>query len=76
VLLQHPWRFTVPLGKLLVVIGLLLAAAGALLWFGVPIGRLPGDIFVKRGSVSFYVPITSSILASIVISIVFALLKR
>jgi hypothetical protein len=65
-----------PLGKTLVVIGLLIAAAGALLWWGVPLGRLPGDILVKRGAFTFYVPLTTCALASIVITVVLALLKR
>jgi len=65
-----------PLGKVMVVVGLLLAALGALVWLGVPIGRLPGDFLVKRGAFSFYVPLTTCVLASVLISVVLALLKR
>ncbi len=64
------------LGKVLVVIGVLVAAAGALLWLGVPIGRLPGDIVVRRGSFTFLAPITTSIILSVVLTIVIALLKK
>ena len=64
------------LGKGLVLIGLLIAAAGALMWWGVPIGRLPGDFVVRRGAFTFYVPLTTSVLASIVITIVLAVFKR
>jgi hypothetical protein len=64
------------LGKVLVVIGLLVAAAGALLWLGVPIGRLPGDIVVRRGSFTFLLPLTTSIVLSVVLTIVIALLKK
>ena len=56
--------------------GLLIAAAGLLLWWGVPIGRLPGDIVVRRGSFSFYLPITTSIVASVLLTLLMALLKR
>ena len=54
------------LGKVLVLVGLLIAAGGALLWWGVPLGRLPGDFVVKRGAFTFYVPLTTSILISLV----------
>jgi membrane protein implicated in regulation of membrane protease activity len=63
-------------GRLLVFFGLLVTAAGLLVWFGVPIGRLPGDILVRRGGVSFYVPITTSIIVSVVLTVVLALFRR
>jgi hypothetical protein len=56
--------------------GLLIAAGGLLMWWGVPIGRLPGDIVVRRGSFSFYLPITTSILVSIALTVLMALFKR
>ena len=64
------------MGKLLVVIGLLIALAGALMMWGVPIGRLPGDFSYERGNVRFYVPLTTSILISVLLTLVFALLRR
>jgi hypothetical protein len=66
----------VALGKVLVLVGLLIAAGGALLWWGVPLGRLPGDFVVKRGAFTFYVPLTTSILISLVATAVMALLKK
>jgi hypothetical protein len=63
-------------GRLLVFFGLLVTAAGLLVWFGVPIGRLPGDILVRRGGVSFYIPITTSIIASVVLTVLLALFRR
>ena len=68
-----------PLGKGLIVMGLLLIVAGALVWgFGqVPfLGRLPGDIYIRRGNASFYFPLTTCILLSVAISLVLALLRR
>ena len=56
--------------------GLLVAAGGLLVWWGVPIGRLPGDIVVRRGSFSFYLPITTSIIVSIALTVLMALFKR
>jgi hypothetical protein len=50
----------------------LLIATGALSWFG----RLPGDINIDRGNVRVFVPITSMILASIVLSLLLLLARR
>jgi Protein of unknown function (DUF2905) len=66
-------------GKLLIVLGLLLALAGVLLVLvgRVPwLGRLPGDIHVQRGNWTFYFPIATSLLLSIVLTLVLWLLGR
>ncbi len=44
--------------------------------FGVPLGRLPGDIAYERGNTRFYFPLTTSILVSVVLSLLFALWRR
>lgn len=68
-----------PLGKLLIVIGIIIAAVGMVLTFAgkIPwLGRLPGDIFIKRDNFTFYFPLATSILLSIIISLLFWILKR
>jgi hypothetical protein len=63
-------------GTLLVVVGLALAGAGVLLWLGIPLGRLPGDLVVRRGGFTLYLPITTCLLASALLSLVAWLLRR
>jgi len=59
-------------------IGLLLLAGGIYLAakFGVPLGRLPGDIRIEREGLSFYFPLASSILVSIILSLLLNLISR
>ena len=71
------------LGKALLGLGLLLVVVGAVLVlaarFGLPLGRLPGDIAYRGKNVSFYFPLGTCILISIVLSIllyVFSHLRR
>jgi formate hydrogenlyase subunit 3/multisubunit Na+/H+ antiporter MnhD subunit len=63
-------------GKALVLIGLVVAGIGLLMMLGVPLGRLPGDIAVRRGNFSFYFPLTTSIVVSIVLTLLLAWLRR
>jgi hypothetical protein len=56
--------------------GLLIAGVGLLITLGVPIGRLPGDFTIRRGNFSFYFPLTSSIIASIVLTLIMIFLGR
>ena len=64
------------MGKLLVVIGLLIAGAGLLVMLGLPIGRLPGDITYRRGGTTVYFPIVTCIVASVILTLVLAFLRR
>jgi hypothetical protein len=64
------------MGKALVLLGLAIAAIGAAMMFGLPIGRLPGDIAVKRENFSFYFPITTSIILSIILTLILSLFRR
>jgi hypothetical protein len=63
-------------GKLLVVVGLLIAGVGLLIMSGVPIGRLPGDFSIKRGNATFYFPLATSVLASIILTLLLSMLRR
>ena len=60
------------LGFVLVAIGVVLILAGRLPW----LGRLPGDISIERDNFSFYFPVATSILVSIIISLVLYFLRR
>jgi len=68
------------LGKALLGLGLLLAVIGAGLMlagrFGLPLGRLPGDFAYRGKNVSFYIPLGTSILISIVLSVLFYLISH
>jgi len=64
------------MGRLLVVVGLVIAVLGLLMMLGLPLGRLPGDFAVRRGNFSFYFPLTTSIVLSIVLTLLFSLFRR
>jgi hypothetical protein len=65
-------RALIVLGIVLVGVGLLLSFVGKVPW----LGRLPGDIHVQRGSWSFYFPLATSLLLSVVLSLLFWLFGR
>ena len=64
------------MGRFLILAGLLIAAIGFLVTVGIPIGRLPGDFSFRRGNVSLYFPLTTSILASIILTLLMMLFGR
>jgi hypothetical protein len=66
------------LGRSLIVLGLVIAGVGVALTFAdkIPwLGRLPGDIAIKRDNWSFYFPLTTSIVISIVLSLILYLFR-
>ena len=68
-----------PTGKLLIIAGLLIALVGVVITFGpkVPyLGKLPGDFHIKRDNFSFYFPLTSCLLISLLVSLLLWLFKK
>ena len=63
-------------GKVLVLVGLAIAGLGLLMMLGLPLFRLPGDIAVRRGNFSFYFPLATSIVLSILLTLLFSLFRR
>ena len=67
------------MGKIFVIVGLLLVIVGLGFMFAdrIPyVGRLPGDIYLKREKFSFYFPLTTSIIISIILTILFSIFRK
>jgi len=64
------------MARVLIILGLLLVAAGIAMKLGLPLGKLPGDIIIQRGRSTFYFPIVTCIVVSLVLSVVMGLLRR
>ena len=64
------------MGKVLLLLGLAIAGVGLLMMLGLPLGRLPGDVAVKRDHFTFYFPITTSIILSIILTLIFSFFRR
>jgi len=70
------------LGRFLIVIGaVIVLVGGVLLWIGKTpglgwLGRLPGDIYIERKNFSFYFPLTTGLLISLILSLILWLLTR
>ena len=64
------------MGKLLLIVGLIIAGAGLLMMAGLPLGRLPGDFTFKRGNTTVHIPVMTSILASVILTLLLSLLRR
>ena len=67
------------LAKLLIYSGIIIAAVGIVLWFEpkvMGLGRLPGDIYIKRDTFIFYFPLGTCILVSIIVTLILWFLRR
>jgi hypothetical protein len=66
------------MSRILIVVGLAIVAVGVLWpWLArLGLGRLPGDVWIQRGNFSFYLPITTCIIVSVVLSLIFWILNR
>ena len=66
------------IGRFLIVIGVVTAIVGVILWGGFApkwLGRLPGDIRIERGNFGFYFPIVTCIVISIILTLIFSLFR-
>ena len=67
------------LGKILIIIGAIMVVIGAIFLLGdkIPwIGRLPGDIYIKRDKFTFYFPLMTSIIISLILTLLFYLFRK
>ncbi len=67
------------IGKMLIIFGIILIIIGIFLNFAgkIPfIGKLPGDIYIKKDNFSFYFPVTTCIIISIILSIIFGIFRK
>ncbi|WAC07533.1 MAG: DUF2905 domain-containing protein [Thermodesulfobacteriota bacterium] len=67
------------IGKLLLILGIILSILGLIFIFGAKVpglGRLPGDIFIKKGNITFFFPIVTCILISIIVTLILSLFRR
>lgn len=64
------------MSRILIAAGVLLILAGVAIRMGLPLGRLPGDIVVHRGNSTFYFPIVTCLVVSVLLSLVAALFRR
>lgn len=71
-MMQVTGKFLVMIGVVLVLLGGVFMLAGKVPW----IGRLPGDIVIRRENFTFYFPVTTCILISVILSVVFYFLSR
>ena len=69
---QHIGRFLILAGVIIIIIGLFLT-----FWDKIPLlGKLPGDIYIKKKNFTFYFPIVTSIILSIIISLILYLFRK
>ena len=64
------------MGRTLVLVGLVIAGLGVLMMLGLPLGRLPGDIVVQRGRGTFYFPVVTCIVLSLLLTFLMSLFRR
>ena len=64
------------MGRLLIGLGVVLILAGLLIQIGYPLGRLPGDIVIRKGNSAFYFPLVTCLLVSVVLSLIAFLVRR
>ncbi len=74
--IQHIGKFLIILGVVIAAIGGLLMLSGKITWLGQYLGRLPGDIIIQRKNFTFYFPLATSILISLLFTLIFWVIGR
>ena len=64
------------MGRVFVLVGLGIAGVGVLIMLGLPLGRLPGDVVLRRGNFAVYVPISTCIVLSLLLTLLLTFLRR
>ena len=64
------------MGRVLVLVGLGIAGIGVLIMLGLPLGRLPGDVVFRRGNFAVYLPISTCIVVSLLLTLLLTFLRR
>jgi uncharacterized protein HemY len=64
------------MGRIVVFVGLVIVGIGLLMMAGLPLGRLPGDFTIRRGNTTFYFPLATSIILSIILTLLFTFFRR
>jgi hypothetical protein len=70
------------MGKAIIILGRVIAVIGVVIWIApsIPLvnrlGNLPGDILVRRGNFTFYFPVVTSIVLSLLLTLIIALMRR
>ncbi len=64
------------MGRVLVLVGVGIAGIGVLIMLGLPLGRLPGDVVLRRGNFAVYVPVSTCIVLSLLLTLLLIFLRR
>ena len=64
------------MGRVLVLVGVGIAGIGVLIMLGLPLGRLPGDVVLRRENFAVYVPVSTCIVLSLLLTLLLTLLRR
>ena len=67
------------MGRMLIIVGIIIIVVGVVLMYGnkIPfIGKLPGDIYIKKKNFTFYFPLATSILISLLLTLIFYIIRK
>lgn len=65
------------IGKILIVVGIVLIVCGVIIYYNIfNLGKLPGDIIIKKNNFTFYFPIVTCIIISIILTLIFSIFRK